>query len=115
MVDNARLLADLRALNPVAIAQAYRMTFGGQVGRFVLTHWMADCGVGRAQGPGVSAEDRTYLAGRHDAAIDLMSSAGFDQPSAVLATLTEQLGDMDNERYAPDTGYAATGIDASEL
>lgn len=91
--DAARLIADVRRGTPEAVAEAYKMTFGHPFGRFVLAHFAAACGVGGKLGVG----DLKYHAGRHDAAVELINLAGFDQISAVVAVMTDNLEGSDDE------------------
>lgn len=104
--DSARLIADVRKGDPQALADAYRHTFGHELGRLVLAHHLADCGVGSALG----REDLEYAAGRHDAAIALASKAGFDQASLAVAVLTDTLEGATHD--GPSYAYADTDPDA---
>ena len=96
-IDAGRLIADLRGRGEryeVAIREAYQLTFGSELGRLVLAHHLADSGVGQLLG----REALEYHAGRHDGAIALMNLAGFDNASAVLMVMTDNLEGADYER-----------------
>lgn len=85
--DAARLIADVRLGKPEAIAEAYRMTFGSDLGRLVLLHHLQCSGVGRQLG----TDDLKYKAGMIDGAISLCVAAGYDQVSLAATILTDQL------------------------
>lgn len=96
--DALRLIADLRAGVPEAIDEAYRRTFGHDLGRLVLAHHMAECGVGSVFGAHLTDAELRYQAGRHDAAIMLAQAAHFDQAAMVTAVLSDDLeGKTDDE------------------
>lgn len=96
--DAKRLIADLRRCDAQAIDEAYRRTFGSDMGRLVLAHFMQDCGVGSQFGVGVTDGELRYLVGQHNAAIALAKSAGFDQASIAAAVLSDELeGRTDDE------------------
>lgn len=91
--DAEKLVADIRKGDGTALQQAYRVTFGTEMGRIVLAHHLQECGVGNALGE----KKLKYSAGRHDAALLLASKAGFDQASLAVAVLTDDLrGGNDN-------------------
>lgn len=92
--DAARLIAEVRRGEPGAIEQAYKVTFGNDLGRLVLAHHLAECGVGNALG----AEALKYKAGVHDAAISLASKAGFDQAAIAVGVLTDNLEERSDEQ-----------------
>ncbi len=92
--DAARLIADVRRGDPEAISEAYRRTFGHEMGRLVLAHHLADCGVGSALGH----KQLKYAAGKHDAAILLASLAGFDQAALAVAVLTDNLEERSDDQ-----------------
>ena len=98
--DAARLIADVRKGEPEAIAQAYQRVFGNDMGRLVLAHHLATCGVGGRFGPDLTDQQLRYAAGRHDAAIELATSALFDQAAIVVATLTDNLEGNSHEEPA---------------
>lgn len=84
-VDHAKLLTDLKRGDPAAIAWAYRSKFSDQVGRFILTHQMAEAGVGHIRGAGMDHADSRYHDGRNDHALHILNLAGFDEMSAAHA------------------------------
>ena len=107
--DAARLIADIRKGDPAAMDQAFKVTFGNDLGRLVLARHLADCGVGRQFNPaGWSDADLRYAVGVHDGALDLAVKAGFDQASVIAALATDTLeGETDEEpafNYAPAPG-----------
>lgn len=106
-LDAAALIADLRKGDLEAINRAYRLTFDNEAGRFVLMHFLDTCGHGRAQGPGMSNEDRQYMAGKIDAGLQLISLAGLDHYSANVAALTETLEGRTDEPAYNHTADAA--------
>ena len=95
--DRLALLAELRANEPTARARAYRAVFGSDLGRFVIADHLADCGVGRAFQSPATADERAYQQGAHDAALKLMTLAGFDPSSAVLMVMTGDVEGHDDD------------------
>lgn len=94
--DAARLIADLRAGDEAAVRRAYLATFGTDLGRLVLTHHMAECGVGNPLGP----KKLKYAAGMHDGALKLAAMAGFDQSAINVAVISDNLeGRTDDEAF----------------
>ena len=94
-LDGARLIAEVRRGDPSAIDRAYVATFGHELGRLVLAHHMADCGVGNTLG--AAEENLAYRAGMHDGALMLASRAGFDQAAIAVAVLTDQLEERSDD------------------
>lgn len=95
-LDARALIAKLRgstdAVRMAALLdEAYRRTFAGELGRFVLAHHLMQCGVGRQFGRDATDQDLRYLAGMHDSAIDLAAQAGYDQAALATAVLTDTL------------------------
>lgn len=105
--DAVRLIALVREGNEDAITEAYRRTYGSDLGRLVLAHHAAECGVGQVFGASATSEERHYVAGQHDAAIRLMSAAGYDQATAVVMVLTDQLEPrtQTDDRSDPGRGH----------
>jgi hypothetical protein len=95
-IDAARLIADVRRRDEKALDEAYRLTFGGELGRLVLADHLVSNGVGRPLG----REATPYDLGAHDAALFLASCAGFDEASVAVAVLTDNLEGPDYERRA---------------
>lgn len=98
--DAARLIAEVRRGDGEAIDRAYKATFDNALGRLVLAHHLAECGVGNRLG----AENLKYAAGMHDAALSLALKAGFDQASIAVAVLTDNLEERSTDetsRYEP--------------
>lgn len=106
--DAARLIAGIRRQEPEALRQAYALTFNTEVGRIVLAHFLAECGVGQRQGTGATTEDRHYAAGRHDAAIDLAAQAGFDGAALAVAVLTDGLTE-ERHNAEPESDHQLAG------
>ncbi|WP_332772944.1 hypothetical protein [Phenylobacterium sp.] len=98
--DPEGLIAALRRRDEGALAQAYRICFGGEIGRFVLASILADAGLGAVRGGDFTGEARAYHDGRLDNALTIMNRAGFDQFSATTTVLDEsdQLKGRDDER-----------------
>jgi hypothetical protein len=104
--DAAALIAELRRGDEDAMARAYRYTFGGELGRRVLAHFLHQCGVGRVMKLGESARHDAYAAGQHDAGLALAQMAGFDQASIAVAVLSDNLeGNTDDRQF----NFAADG------
>lgn len=107
--DAARLIAEMRRGDPAAIEQAYRFTFGNDLGRLVLMHHLSQAGVGSVIGPHLGDGELRYAVGRHDAAIMLANAAGYDQAAIAAAVITDTLEGNDDERSAYT--YAAAPLD----
>jgi hypothetical protein len=105
-IDAVRLIDLVRRGDQVAIGQAYQLTFGNDLGRLVLAHHLAECGVGNPLG----TENLKYAAGKHDGALLLALKAGFDQASVAVAVLTDNLEERANHETA-DYFYAPDEID----
>lgn len=102
-IDHGKLLTDLKRGDEAAIIWAYRSKFSDQVGRFILTHQMAEAGVGQIRGPGMDHGDSRYHDGRADHALLLLNLAGFDQMSAAHAVAANILEGQDHERSEPQS------------
>lgn len=103
-VDHQKLLTDLKRGDERAIAWAYRHKFSDQVGRFILTHQMAEAGVGAIRGPGIDHGDSRYFDGRCDHALHLLNLAGFDSMSAAHAVAADILEGQDHDGHHADDG-----------
>jgi hypothetical protein len=98
--DVARLIADIRRGDEDQIAKAYRITFGNDLGRLVLAHFLVECGVGNHLGAPERATAMFYQAGRHDAALELAARAGLDQTSVSVGVMTDELqGTTDDVQF----------------
>lgn len=96
VIDAHALIARLRAGDEAAFAEAYRITFGGDLGRLVLVDICAGAGVGQKYGGAPDLWSTGYHHGGHDLALDILTRAGFDQASAITMVMTEQLeGSLD--------------------
>lgn len=104
--DVRKLIALVRQGDPAAVRQAYAVTFGSELGRFVLLHHLAECGVAQTQGRGTTASDRDYAAGMHDAALQLAALAGFDQTAAAAVVLTDELTEENHD----DTQFEGSAL-----
>lgn len=117
--DALRLIADLRRGAPAAINEAYRRTFGSDLGRLVLAHFMAECGVGNVIGAQLTDAELRYAVGRHDAAILLAHAAHFDQAATVAAVLSDNLegrtDDLDANHGPPDGGVPYAVLDEDDF
>lgn len=111
MADTHAILAALRSEEPGAMTQAYRQVFGGELGRLVLAHILAEAGVGRRFGGELTAQALAYHQGGHDVALEILDRAGFDPASAALLTITGSLEGRDDERSAQPGGYTDTDAD----
>lgn len=106
--DAARLIADLRKGDPAAISQAYKRTFGDEMGRLVLGHFMSECGVGAVFNAHATDAELRYQVGQYNAALTLAQMAGYDQSSAISEVFTGELeGNTDDEVF----NHAADGED----
>lgn len=116
-VDHVKLVADLQADDPAAITWAYRKVFGDQIGRLVLTHQLAEAGVGSPRRTDMSAIERADHDGAARHALHLLNLAGFGPMSAAHAVAADRLEGQDDgsQRTYPhasaDTG-AFSGPDA---
>lgn len=98
--DAAKFIADLRLGDPQALEQAYKLTFGHDMGRLVLGHFMTECGVGTQLDINCTDGELRYLVGQHNAAVALAARAGFDPPSIIARIMTDNLeGNTDDRRY----------------
>lgn len=89
--DARRLIAEIKAGDGEALAQAYRLTFHTELGRLVLAHHLNACGIGQIEGPGGSNDNRNYAAGFRDAALTLASHAGFGPEAIAVAIIADEL------------------------
>lgn len=102
--DAHALIAQLRAGDEENIDVAYQAVFGSELGQVVLAHMAAAGGVGRRYGGAPDLYSVGYHMGGHDAVLETMARAGFDQPSAISMVLTGRLEGSEHERSArPDT------------
>jgi hypothetical protein len=96
-LDVPRLIHLVRQSDPDAVQEAYRRTFGSELGRFVLAHHASLNGVGHLwEGP-LSADDSNYRHGAQDAALKLALTAGFDSSAMAVMVLTERLEGSDHD------------------
>lgn len=107
--DAEGLIARLRAQEPEALQAAYRIAFGGEVGRYVMAHILADAGLARHRGRDLGGEARAYIDGGVDRALAIMKLAGFDEADAAVTTLSmsDQMEGRNHERSSfsgPDSG-----------
>lgn len=105
--DALRLVADLRRGDQTAFEEAYQRTFGNEMGRLVLAHHLAECGVGNALGRHLTDAELRYAIGMHDSAINLAAKAGYDQAAIAVGVLSDNLEGKDNELGANYQGGAA--------
>ena len=97
-IDGRALIAQIRAGDEIALEAAYKQVFGTDIGRLVLAHHLSEMGVGANFG----FDNLKYRAGRHDAALDLASKAGFDATTVSVAVLTDNLeGNTDDDAQGP--------------
>lgn len=90
-LDVVRLIHLVRTGDEAAVQEAYRRTFGSEMGRFVLAHHASVNGVGGLwEGP-MDAETSNYRHGAQDAALKLALTAGFDSTSIAVMVLTDRL------------------------
>lgn len=106
--DGHALIARLRAGDDEALNEAYRLVFGGEMGRLVLADLAREAGVGGKYGGHPDLYSVGYHQGGHDLAVDLMGRAGLDQASAITMVLNGRLEGSEDERSAqPDPGTYA--------
>ena len=98
--DTHALIPRMRAQDEDAITEAYRITFGSDVGRQVLADILATGGVGQCYGGSGDLYGVGYHQGGHDLALEILERAGFDQASAIAAVMTNQLEGRDDEQSA---------------
>ncbi len=95
--DSARLIARVRDGDEAGVREAYRRTFGHELGRVVLLHALAQIGgVGQARGP-ETPPDANHRNGRASAVLDIAGLAGFDPVAVAAAGLTQILEGADYE------------------
>jgi hypothetical protein len=95
--DAQALIAGLRARDEKALEQAYRLTFGTEWGRQVLAHVLFEAGVGAERGPELRGKQRAWADGHAACAQRIMRRAGFDEASAAVMVLSDQLEGRDDE------------------
>ncbi|MBX9707220.1 MAG: hypothetical protein K2X61_04720 [Caulobacteraceae bacterium] len=110
--DHARLVADLEADDPEAIAWAYRRVFSGPVGKLILTHQLAEAGVGAIRGVNLTAEESRYHDGRADHALRVLTLAGYGRMSAAHAVAADILEGQDHDGHPNAHARAFSGPDA---
>lgn len=107
--DSARLIAEVRRGDEAAVAEAYRVTFGNQLGRIVLLHALAT--IGRVGHPRdrERIEQANFMNGRASAVLEIAGLAGFDPVAIAAAGLTQTLEGAHYEQgYGPHP-YADAG------
>ena len=111
--DDVALAAQLRSSGEqreALIAQAYARVFNNELGRLVLAHHLAECGVGAIRGPGLNLEQRAYMDGAADAAIKLSVFAHYDDADRAVMILTDELkgptDDRPNDQPGPSFFFA---------
>lgn len=98
-IDHARLVADLKAEDGRAVAWAYAQVFSSQVGRLVLTHQLAEAGVGSPRPPEMTALERASYDGEARHALRLLNLAGFGAMSVAHAVAADTLEGQDHDRH----------------
>lgn len=101
-IDHARLVADLKAEDGRAVAYAYAQVFSSQVGRLVLTHQLAEAGVGSPRPPEMTALERASYDGEARHALRLLNLAGFGAMSVAHAVAADTLEGQDHDRHDHD-------------
>jgi len=103
--DSARLIAQVRRGDETAIGEAYRQTFGTNLGRVVLLHALASIGeVGLPRAAETPAE-ANHKNGRGFAVLKIAGLAGFDPTAIAAAGLTQILEGADYDHgYGHDGG-----------
>lgn len=86
--DVGKLIADVRK-GGEPVERAYRLLFDTELGRLVLAHHLAECGVGRRYGSEATAAQLRYSTGMQDAALELARMAGFDHVDHAVAVMTD--------------------------
>lgn len=105
--DAAWIIARLRAGGAdrdALLSEAYKRTFGTELGRVVLLNHLTECGIGRPFGPDMTDAQLRYSAGMHDAAVTLANAAGYDQVALAAVILTETLQEEPADER-PTPGY----------
>lgn len=111
--DHERLVADLERDDPEAIAWAYAHVFAGPVGKLILTHQLAEAGVGLIRGPDMDPAEARYHDGRADHALRLLNLAGFGRMSAAHAVAANILEGQDDGNTSTDArGFSGPDADA---
>jgi hypothetical protein len=89
--DGPRLIAGVRRGDEALIAEAYRVTFGNELGRTVLLHALGF--VGRVAHPRdvMTEAQANWANGRAAAVLEIAGLAGFDPVAVAAAGLTQTL------------------------
>ena len=101
--DTAALVARLKADDEEALAQAYRLTFGTEWGRYVLAHILSEGGVGRKFHGRLEGKDLAYHQGAHDFALEIFDRAGHGPADAVVTVMT---GHVEGHSHVHETEFA---------
>lgn len=107
--DHARLVADLKADDGEAVAYAYAQAFAGPVGQLVLTHQLAEAGVGSPRDPKMTALERADHDGAARHALRLLTLAGYGRMSAAHAIAADVLEGQDHERHTQSSPGSHAG------
>lgn len=94
--DHERLVADLQAEDGQAVAWAYAKVFAGPVGQLILTHQLAEAGVGSPRDPKMTALERADHDGAARHALRLLTLAGYGRMSAAHAIAADVLEGQDH-------------------
>ena len=89
--DSKRLIAQVRGGDEGAIREAYRLTFGTELGRVVLLHMLATIGEIGQPRAGETPEQANHTNGRGFAVLQIAGLAGFDPVAVAAAGLTQTL------------------------
>lgn len=108
-VDHARLVSDLKDDDPRAILYAYAQVFNSQVGRLVLSHQLAEAGVGSQRGPDLTPAQGRYHDGRADHAQRILEMAGYGRMSVAHLVAADSLEGQDHDRHDTEHGPGGFG------
>jgi hypothetical protein len=95
--EAAELINAMRQGDDVATRKLYQKVFANPLGRAVLMHILADSGLGVLRGSAMPNDVRAYEDGRQDAALEIMQRAGFDQASAAVMVITDNLEGQEHD------------------
>lgn len=118
--DSKRLIAHVRCGDEGAIREAYRLTFGTELGRVVLLHMLATIGEIGQPRAGETPEQANHTNGRGFAVLQIAGLAGFDPVAIAAAGLTQTLegarhehGYGDSHDGNPRIGFGDDGDDGA--
>jgi len=102
--DHARLVEDLKAEDGAALAYAYGRVFAGPLGQLILTHQLAEAGVGSPRDPKMTALERADHDGAARHALRILEMAGYGRMSAAHLVAADTLEGQEDDGHDTDDG-----------